>query len=151
MKARLLLFLWCIVAVAGCTKSEWCSSKIIIENASSHKIKLVSDKESLPAYMHGKSGIDIELPAGETYDSGWVEGTHYVDLENRIGWRVFATFDDDFEFIYTPNSWGTRSFCKRTDWTETYVSERKYKVIYTFTFTDEDYDSAVAAGAGTGR
>jgi len=145
-----ILSLICLLA-GGCSKDSWSASKIVIENASSHKVKFVSDKDSFFRYIEGVSGINVELPAGGTYDSGWAKGTKHLFLTDRIGRKVFATFDDELEFTYTLYGKEGKSICDEHYWNTAYVSERKYKVVYTYTFTDEDYDRAVALSKDSGE
>lgn len=144
------LSILCLFA-CGCSKDNWGQSKIVIENASSHKVKFVSDEGSFFQYIEGVSGINVELPAGATYDSGWSKGTSSMHLTDRIGRRVFATFDDDYEFAYTLYGKEGKSICDEYYWNTAYPSNRKYKVIYTFTFTDEDYERALEVSVDGGR
>ena len=134
--------------LSGCIRDYYNSAKFIIDNNSSHKIRLTS--ESSERWRNNR--VDVTVMPNESYKSDKIV-EEAVGLENFIGEKVLVIFDDETEFVYMRKTYNgeflENNICYDDCWN--IHSTSKHSKEWLFSFTDEDYERAVAANAESGK
>ena len=148
----LIRFILSVIPILAMLAASSCSCKgytdvpihVCIENASSHKIKLLSEPQRTPS--ENDYAMDIMLESGASFTKKLPDGC----FESFVRLPIYATFDNIFGFVYNRDNYSIEHSIGRLydAWNSTF--ENGIMHCY-YTFTDADYDRAVEWNATHGE